>query len=224
MRQTLLVVLALFISTLSLHAQTTVTVIQPYFYRNPTKMAIIGGYNLTTAKVNINGVSEPAQYHNGFGIGLLWKNQFDNNLYFSPYAEINGRGYVYTAKVGAVTTKYQNSIYYLDLAPALSLDLNVQPEGKLVLSFSPVFSLALAGTEKQTKNGLTTTSKMKFSIEGDYGIVDLGFSWSAAYHMKNEFLQLGYQLGVANIDNNASTDKRNIQNRMLTLTFGYYLK
>jgi hypothetical protein len=227
MRQTLLVVLAVFISIQSIHAQTTVTVIQPYFYRIPTKWALIGGYNATTAKVTIDGKSEPTQFHNSFGIGMLWKSQFDGNFYFSPWAEINGRGYVYTAKAGGVTTKYQNSIYYLDLAPALSLDLDwkkSQPEGKFVLSFSPVFSFALAGTEKQTVNEHTTTSKMKFAIDGYYGIVDIGFNWSAAYHMKNKFLQLGYQLGVANIDNFSSTDGRNIQNRMISLTFGYYIK
>jgi hypothetical protein len=227
MRKILLVGVTIFIPILSIHAQTTVTVIPPYFDRNPTKLAIIGGYNLTTASVQIKGVAEPTQYHSSFGLGILWKSQFDGNLYFSPYAEINGRGYGYTSTVGPVTTKYRNSMYYLDIAPALSLDLNVnkqQPDQKLVFSFSPVFSLALAGTEKQTKNGVTTSNKMKFSIEGDYGIVDIGFNWSAAYHIKDKFVQIGYQLGVANINNNTETDNRNIQNRMLSLTFGYYLK
>jgi hypothetical protein len=227
MRQILLVGLATFISVQSIHAQTTVTVIQPYFYRNPTKLAIIGGYNLSTATVRVNGVAEPTQYHNSFGLGILWKSQFDGNLYFSPYAEINGRGYGYTANISGVTTKYQNSMYYLDIAPALSLDVSInkqQPNQKVVFSFSPVFSVALAGTEKQTKNGVTKSSKMKFSIDGDYGILDIGLNWSAAYQMKDKFIQIGYQLGVANIDNNAPTDNRNIQNRMLSLTLGYYLK
>jgi hypothetical protein len=227
MRQTLLVVLALFITIQSINAQTTVTVIQPYFYRTPTKVALIGGYNLSTAIVHVKGVKEPTTYHNGFGLGVLWKTQFDNNLYFSPYVEINNRGYGYTAKVSGVTTQYRNSIYYLDLAPAISYDISWEkghPDGKFVISFSPMLSFALSGTEKQTKNGHTTSSKMQFSTTGNYGLVDLGFNLSAAYHMKDKFIQLGYQLGVANIDNNAPTDKRNIQNRMLSLTFGYYLK
>jgi hypothetical protein len=228
MRKMFFIGSAIFLSMQSITAQTTVTLIQPYYNRNPISVAIIGGYNSSTALVRINNVKEPGQFHNGLGLGMMLKAQFDGPLYFSPYVEINQRGYAYTVKSNTNgVTKDQASINYFDIAPALSLDLNLKKgntDSKIVLLFSPVFSYAISGTEKQTIGGVTYSSKMKFAIDGNYGIVDLGFNWSVAYRIKKMFAQLSYQLGVANIDNNAGTDGRNIQNRMLSLNLGYYLK
>jgi hypothetical protein len=233
MRQVFLVGLALFISVQSLTAQTTVTIIEPPFETIPIKFAIIGSLNSSIAQVSYPSTNISMQYHNGFGIGASLEAQFEGNLYFTPYAMINNRGYGYDA-VSALpggshpVTKDQVSIYYLDIVPAVSYNLGFtkwQPSGKFVLSFGPQIGFAFHGTEKKTVgNHATVTTKMHFSTQSDYSIVDLGVALSVGYHNKKGFLQLAYQFGVANIDDNAATDGGNIQNRLISLGLGYYLK
>lgn len=177
---------------------------------------------MSTARVYINDDKQVNQYKNGFDIGLQMKTAFDVNLFFSPSIVFSSRGYVYLP-VNDSITKYDNRIQYLDIVPALSYDFH---PGKniLTLSLGPQISYALSGTEKTTLNDTVTAQKMQFSIDENYGVVDLGFNIGISYHFKKIFLEALYQGGFANINNNVAIDGRNIRNRMFCLNLGYYLK
>ena len=187
-----------------------------------TKIAVKGGFNYSSARVYINDIKQSATFKAGFGAGLLFKMPFDGLLHFSPYIAYNLRGYKYTTK-GAIDTTYDNSIHYIDLVPALSIDI---PSGanSFVISAGPELGIAFSGKEKRTINGVTASSKMKFSTDGEYGYFDLGLSTSLGYHTKHFLVEAGFQFGLANINNDVDLDHRNIQNRMLSLNLGYYIK
>ena len=187
-----------------------------------TKIAIKAGANMSTARVYQNDDKLDSKFKAGYGAAILFKVPFDGVLHFSPYLAYNRRGYTYTPKSGTIT-QYQNTIHYFDIVPALSVDF---PSGKnsFVISAGPQLGFALAGTEKTISGGNASSSKMKFSISNSYGPFDLGTAASIAYHMKSLFVEAGFQLGLSNINNDVETDKRNIQNRMISLQVGYYLR
>jgi len=163
-----------------------------------------------------------SKFVQGYSIGLLFKIPFEGKLYFSPNLAYNRRGYTYTPKSGSIT-EYQNTIHYFDIVPNLSLNI---PAGKnaFVVSGGPHLSVAITGTEKQTTASNTSSSKMKFSLSGNYGFLDLGVGGSLGYHMNKFLIEAGFQMGLANINNNVENDFRNIQNRMFSLQIGYFLK
>jgi len=187
-----------------------------------TKLAIKGGANMSTARVYQNDQKLDSKFVTGYGIGLLFKIPFEGKLYFSPNLAYNRRGYTYTPNAGTIN-EYQNTIHYFDIVPNLSLNL---PAGKnaFVLSAGPHLSVAIAGTEKQTTANNTSSSKMKFSLSGNYGFLDLGVGGSLGFHTNKFLIEAGYQMGLANINNNVENDFRNIQNRMFSLQIGYFLK
>lgn len=211
-----LAVLAINIAT----AQTKPKEEQPIVAK--TKLAIKGGANMSTARVYQNDQKLDNKFVPGYGIGLLFKIPFDGKLYFSPNLAYNRRGYTYTPKSGTIT-EYQNTIHYFDIVPNLSVIL---PAGKnaFVVSGGPHLSLAITGTEKQTTANNISSSKMKFSLSGNYGFIDLGVGGSLGYHMEKFLIEAGFQIGLANINNNVENDFRNIQNRMFSLQVGYFLK
>lgn len=205
-----------------------------------TKIAIRGSYDYTTARVHYvneslgTDVKQPNGYKNGYGIGFLFKIPFDDVLHFSPYICYSKRGYSFKPKADTIA-KYDNSIHYIDIVPALSGDFPVgEKKNTLVLSGGPLLGIALSGKEKITQNQITTTRKMKFSTDGDYSMFDLGFSFSLGFHTPQMFVEAGYVIGQANINSNfnvqpnpldpSTRDVRNIRNRMLTFSVGYYIK
>jgi hypothetical protein len=119
-------------------------------------------------------------------------------------------------------------MYYLDIVPALNVELpftSFQKDGKIVLSMGPQFSAGLLGTErKKIGTHAPTKSSVHFSIQTDFSQVDLGIDWGIAYQNSKGFIQLDYQYGFANIDNNAYKDYGNIQNRLISLRAGYFIK
>ena len=211
--------IAIFIIDMA-NAQTKPKEEQPIVAK--TKIAIKAGANMSTAKVSQNDQKLDNKFVNGYGIGLLFKIPFEGHLFFSPNVGYNRRGYIYTPKTGSIT-EYQNTIHYIDLVPNLSLNL---PVGKsaFVLSAGPHLSVALAGTEKQTVANNTTSSKMKFALSGNYGFIDMGVGGSLGFHTNKLLIEAGYQMGLANINNNVENDFRNIQNRMFSVQIGYFLK
>lgn len=187
-----------------------------------TKIAIKGGYNYSTAKVSYNAVKQPVEAVHGFGLGVQFKAEFDGILHFSPYVQINSRGFIIKPLSGPYK-KIQNTIQYLDIVPALSLDFK-KGTNAFVISFAPVGSLTNFGREKKTDlNNVTTSSKMSFGYDGT-GWFDLGANFSLGYHFKKTFIEAGYYLGLANINNNSEFDGINIRNRMISLNLGYYFK
>lgn len=187
-----------------------------------TKIAIKAGANISTARVYQNDVKLDTKYNTGYGVAVLFKVPFDGPLHFSPSVGYNRRGYTYMPASGTIT-QYQNTIHYIDILPALSLDFPVGGNS-FVLSAGPHFSAALAGTEKTTSANVVSSSKMTFSTANHYGPVDVGLAGSIGYHLKKILVEAGFQLGLSNINNDVETDKRNIQNRMISLQVGYYFK
>lgn len=187
-----------------------------------TKIAIKGGVNMSTARVYQNDVKLDTKSITGYGIGFLFNIPFEGKLHFSPSLAYNKRGYIYTPKSGTIT-EYQNSIHYFDIVPNLSLYI---PVGKnfIAISAGPHLSVALAGNEKTSTSTGSSSSKMIFSLSGNYGFIDLGTGAALGFHTKKIVVEAAFQLGLANINNNVEADFRNIRNRMLSLQVGYYLK
>lgn len=187
-----------------------------------TKIAVKAGYNYTTARAYQDDQKLTTGSKNGYGIGFLFKVPFEGVLHFSPSISYNRKGYQYTPKTGLIT-RYDNSIHYIDIMPALSVDFPIGANF-FVISAGPNFSGAFSGTEKTTTAGVTTSSKMKFSLSNSYSYIDLGMNSSIGIHMKTFFIETGFQLGLANINNDAEKDHRDIRNRMFSVQLGYYIK
>ena len=195
-----------------------------YFASAQTQIAVKGGYDLGTARVYLGNYQPSVQAVSGFGFGILFNAPFDGNLHFTPSIGFNQRGYAYgpyNDSLGVAKDKVNMS--YIDAAFTLSYEFPYK-SNKFILSLGPVFSYALYGTETTTLNGVSSTGKMDFTLFQNYCSVDISVTAKAAYQVKKMFVEAGFQLGVANIDENANTDGRNIQNRMLSLSVGYYLK
>ncbi|MFT3681191.1 MAG: outer membrane beta-barrel protein [Ferruginibacter sp.] len=188
-----------------------------------TKIAVKGGYTYSTAHVSQYEITKPSGYVSGYGIGILFKTPFDGYLHFSPYAMYNRRGFTYHSQT-SVDTLFHNTIHYLDLVPSLSIDFPVGKESAFVIAGGFNLSVAFAGTEKSTVNGETSSKKMRFDISSDYGIFDLGLNTSIGFHWQKFLVEAGYNLGLADISNQYDKDGRNIRNRMLNFSLGYYFK
>jgi hypothetical protein len=186
------------------------------------KLAIKGGYNLTTARALYAGAKQPSDFTSGYGLGALLKMPFDGVLHFSPSVMVNKKGFI-IKPIAGTNKKEQYAITYVDLIPALSVDFE-KGNNSFVISLGPVISLTNFGKLKTTdNNGVTTSQKIKFGY-GNLGWFDIGLNASIGYHIKKVFVELGYTNGLASINNNEELDQRNIRNRMISLNIGYYFK
>jgi Outer membrane protein beta-barrel domain len=185
------------------------------------KLAVKGGYNLTTARAVYAGAKQSTGFTNGYGIGALLKMPFDGVLHFSPSVMVNKKGFI--IKPAGTNTKEQYSLFYVDLIPSVSVDFE-KGGNSFVISLGPDIAITNFGKLKTTgANGVTTSQNLKFGY-GEIGWFDIGLNASVAYHMKKVFVELGYTNGLASINNNEELDQRNIRNRMLSFNIGYYLK
>jgi Outer membrane protein beta-barrel domain len=187
-----------------------------------TKIAVTGGYTYSTARVSEYEIKKTSGYNSGYTIGVLFKAPFDSYLHFSPYIAYSRRGYTFSTG-RTPDSAFSNKMSYIDFVPSLSIDIP-SGENSFVLSAGFNVSLALSGTEKITSNGTTTSKKMKFDITSHYGLFDLGLNSSIAYHFPKFFVQAGYSLGLADINNQYDIDGRNIRNRMFSFCLGYYIR
>ncbi len=195
-------------------------VFQQSFAQN--KVAIKAGYNYAFVKATYSGVKQPYDAKSGFGVAALIKIPFDGVLHFSPFVGYNMRGFTIKPKTGSIK-KEEFTLHYLDIVPALSLDFPVN-DNAFVISAGPYLGITNFGHLKNTdENGAVQSGKIKFGYDS-YGWFDVGLSTSIGYHMKKFFIEAGYTHGFACINNNEEFDGRNIQNRMLSLNFGYYFK
>lgn len=183
------------------------------------RIAVKGGFNYSTAKASYGGIKQSHEFVPGGNLGLQIIREFDGPLYFSPYITYSSRGFIVTIK----DTISKNIIHYIDIAAVLSFHI---PAGanSLVLAAGPTLGVAFMGTEKRTVEGITTSSKMKFSIDGNYSYFDPGLHTSIGYHFKKIFIEAAYQLGLSNINNNGEFDRRDLRNRTFSLNLGYYLR
>jgi len=187
-----------------------------------THIMVRGGFNYSTARAYYNDVKQSVDFVPGGHIALQVKTVFEGLLHFSPYVGYSNRGFIIRSKANGDQTR--NFIHYIDMAALLSFDLAAGNKNHFVIAAGPVASMAISGKEKTTIAGVSTTSKMKFSTTANYGLFDFGAQASIGYHFKKIFVEAAYQYGLANINNNAERDKRNIQNRTLSLNIGYYIR
>jgi len=186
------------------------------------RVAVKAGYNYAGAKAVYAGVKQSTEAISGYGIGVMAKVPFDGVLQFSPSVMINRRGFIVKPTTGT-NKKEQYSITYLDLVPSLSADF-VHGTNSLAVSLGPDFGFTNFGKLKATDNSNATTSqKLKFGYEA-YGWFDLGLNASVGYHMKKTFVEVGYLLGLASVNNNEENDQRNMQNRVVSVSVGYYFR
>jgi Outer membrane protein beta-barrel domain len=203
---------------------TTVFSISCFCYTHAqTKLAIKGGFNYSTARAYLNDVKQSTGFVPGGSLAIQMKTAFDGLLHFSPYVAYTTRGFIIKS-ANNTGDKTRSFIHYIDLAPVLSVDFITGKDNSLVIGVGPVASLAIGGTEKTTSSGITNSAKMNFSTSKDYGLFDMGLHASAGWHLKKYFIEVAYQYGFANINNNIELDKRNIQNRTFSLNLGYYFR
>lgn len=188
-----------------------------------TKISIRAGSNTSTAKIIEDSVKQKTSWVNGFNAGLYLDFPFEGVLHFSPSITFRRRGYSFTHSKGMIK-KTENRINYVDIMPALNLDFTKQSGSGFILGFSPVLSTAITGTEKNTSlNGSVTSRQMVFDFT-NYSRIDAGLTGSIGYKFnKKIILDAAYYFGLANVEND-ETLLRNIQNRMVSVTLGYYIK
>ena len=187
-----------------------------------TNLGIKAGYNYSTAKVLVNGTDQKTSYVSGYGAAIMFKTWFDGVLHFSPYIAYNRRGHSYTPG-GTDIKKIENIIHYIDVVPILSFDFPVTTQQTFIVGFGPVVGFALTGKEKTTAvNGTVTKKNMVFGF-GDYGRYDAGLTANAGYRWNKYLLEVSYLYSLTDMENNED-NPRDIRNRMINLSLGYYFR
>ena len=187
-----------------------------------TYIAIRGGFNYSTARAYYNDVKQTTGFVPGGNIGLQVNTVFEGLLHFSPYIGYSSRGSVIKSNSNA--DKSTLFIHYIDIAPLLNIAIPIKGNNSFVISAGPIGSFAIAGTEKTTIAGVSSSSKMKFSTTGNYSPFDFGLQSVLGYHFNRLYVEASYQYGLANINNMEEYDKRNIRNRTFSLNLGYCIK
>lgn len=201
------------------------TVITILFFLNinaQTNIAIRGGFNYSTARAYYSDVKQTVGFVPGANLGIQLKTMFDGLLNFSPFIGYSSKGFIIKSKSNGDKTR--NFIHYVDLVPLLSIDLPAGVNKSFVIAAGPSASLAIAGTEKTTIAGITTSSKIKFTTTNNYSLFDFGLHGSIGYHFNKIFVEAAYQYGLASINNEEEKDKRNIRNRTFSLNIGYVIR
>ncbi len=193
------------------------------FCNAQTKIAIRGGVNYSTGRVYYDAEKQPTGYKAGGNLGVQFDMPFEEGLHFIPYISYNLKGFTTSPKTGIVS-KIDNTIHYVDLVPRLGYYFSNDKDASFVVGAGMSLGLAVAGTEKTTSAGITTSQKMDFSLSKNYGFFDFGFVPSIGYTTKKFFIEGAFQLGLTSINNNEEKDSKNIRNRTLSLNFGYFLK
>jgi len=188
-----------------------------------TQYAIRGGYNLSTAKVKDFRIEQPTGYKSGFNLGIQAKIPFEPPIYFSPFISYSLRGYSINPLIDSLP-EIETSIHYIDIAPLLSYDIKTGSGNHFTITAGPLAGIAFSGTEKSTANGHTTSSKMTFSLSGNYSYIDMAMYGSLGYHFNKIFIEAAYQHGFVSINNEQERDGRKIENRLFSFNIGYYFK
>lgn len=187
-----------------------------------TSISVKAGFNYSTARTYAGQLKLSNGYMPGANLGFQLKTLFEGLLHFTPAISYQNRGFVINSNTNNSKTSY--FIHYADLAPLLGIFVKTGKQHKLSISAGPVASLAIAGTEKTTINGSTSSQKMKFSTTNNFGLFDFSLQAGAGFHFKKWYLEASYLHGLANINNNVSRDSRNIRNRTISINLGYYFK
>lgn len=178
---------------------------------------------MTTAEARYAGIRQNESFRPGIHAAVQLETEFEGQLRFAPMIAYNQRGFVIKPLADSVS-RVENRIHYADIAPLLRYELGARNSGsKFYLTAGPVMGLAFSGKETRTVNGLTESERMKFSLTGNYGFVDMSMYGGFGWKTKKWFAEASYLYGLGNINNSVRRDGRNIQNRSLGIHIGYYL-
>lgn len=186
------------------------------------RFGIKGGINYSNARVYDSATKINAGYKPGATLGVMADFEFDGPLHFTPSVMYSMKGYTFKPIKGT-REKVSTTLHYIDLGAILTLRIPALHKG-FAVSAGPTASFAISGKEKITENGVTTSSKIGFSLVKDYGFYDMGMFMGTSYSFSDCMIQAGYQVNFINHNNNAESDQLNIRNRTISLTFGYFLR
>ncbi len=189
----------------------------------PVDLAIRGGANYSTARAYFKNVKQPTGYKLGGNVGVMADIPFDGGIYFSPLVMYNMKGYS-ISPLADTFDKVENTIHYVDLMPRFTYHFSSGESNSFVIGTGIGLGLALAGTEKITKNGVTSSKKMNFDISKDYGYFDFSLMPLMGYYTKKFFVEGTFQMGLTSINNNEEKDQKNIRNSGFSVSLGYILK
>jgi Outer membrane protein beta-barrel domain len=190
-------------------------------FAQSNKWAIKAGYNYTTGKAVYDGVKQPVTAKSGFGVAVMAKIPFENQLIFTPTVGYNMKGFIVKPKTGS-PQKEDFTLHYFTITPALSYESTIN-DNSLFITAGPYLGITGFGRLKTTTAAGTTNEKIEFGY-GGYGMFDLGFTGGISYHFNNMFVEALYSPGLTSINNNEEVDKRNLKNTTISLNIGYYFR
>jgi hypothetical protein len=199
---------------------TLVLLIQSGFSQT-NRWAVKGGYNYSTGKANYDGIKQTVNAKPGFGVAVMAKIPFENQLVFTPSIGYNMKGFIVKPKNGN-PQKEDFTLHYFTITPALSYESTIN-DNSLLFTVGPYLGITKFGRIKTTTASNTTNEKIEFGFSG-YGMFDLGFTGGISYHFNNMFVEALYSPGLTSINNNEEVDKRNLKNTTLSLNIGFYFK
>ena len=186
------------------------------------KIAVMASYTTGNARIYKNDVKQRSGYNSGYLAGMKLDIPVEGILHFSPSISFQATGYQGYYDSGIIKHT-NNNILSVCLSPELSMHFPRVDDHEFYFGIGPVLRLPISGKEKNTyRNDSTSTGKMIFAY-GDYGLFDLGISGSMGYRFHRVSVELAYFYGLTNIDTN-EFNLRNIRDRVLSLSIGYFLK
>jgi hypothetical protein len=190
-------------------------------FAQSNKWAIKAGYNYNLGKATYSGIKQTVDAKSGFGVAVMAKIPFENQLVFTPSVGYNMKGFTVKPKSGN-PQKEDFTLHYFTITPALSYESTIN-DNSLLITAGPYLGITRFGRLKNTTATGTTNEKIEFGY-GGYGMFDLGFTGGISYHFNNMFVEALYSPGLTSINNNEEVDKRNLKNTTLSLNIGYYFR
>jgi hypothetical protein len=191
------------------------------------EVGLFAGPQATGARYTILNQKQKNEIKYGFQAGVGLKVPFEDKLFFSPAAFYSQKGYkikltqfVYPPDTNAINNN--TTIQTFELAALLQYDFSKKP-GHVFIKIGPTLDFRLFGKEAfDLKAGGSVSRKMKFSIDGDYGLFSANFLGQIGYETGNGFMIfIQYTHGMANTSNE---DKGpGIRDRAYGISIGKYL-
>jgi hypothetical protein len=191
-----------------------------------TRFGIFAGPQTSSAKYTITGVKQACENKFGFGAGVGWKVDFENQLYFAPAAFYSLKGYKvkfnrYSFPPDTAALDNNTSIHTFELAFLLQYDLGKKP-GHLFIKAGPSLDFQLSGKEKfNLKTGGSVDRSMVYGF-ASYGHYSASLLIQFGYESKTGFIISGqYTDGLMSL-NNADGGPQ-IRHRVYGICIGKYL-
>lgn len=205
---------ALFFTTAFLYANSQV------------QWSIFAGPQATAARYTILNEKQKQELKYGFHAGVGLKVPFENQLYFAPEAYYSLKGYKvnftqFVYPPGPEAKNNNTTIHTFELAALLQYDFGKNPN-HFFMKAGPSLDFQLFGREKFDTTGGSVDRKMKFSTDGEYGIVGGNLIIQLGYETQSGlFVSAKYTHGAGSINNEDGGPK--IRHRVYGFTIGKYL-